>query len=246
MLRLTKVAVAAVVGAVAAVITAVGVLGWAFDWQWGDVPTWVEALATVVGLTAAAAGAVGVFRQLTTLTKQVNLQAEALRLQGDALNLQADQAAADRAEAGRRTAQELEVRRVELRRQAEQVEITPTERDHEPPGVNRDVFLVLHVENSSGRPVRNVTCRLILDGAEYTPVEACRFVNPNGTWAAVDRTQRFPILLRRQATADFVFGLVADLNHGATYKLRFTDDTDLHWELTDDMRLIQLDDRTVW
>ena len=222
------------------VIAAVALLGCAFDWHWGDVPTWVGASATLAALGAAAAGAVGVFRQLDNLSEQV-------RLQGEALKLQTEQANADRAEADRRASQELEVRRVELRRQAEQVEITPVERDFKPQGINQDVFLALHVENRSDRPIRQVMCRLTINGGYTMPIEVARFANPHGTQAALDRTQRIPLpLLRRDADVDFVFGLVAVTNHGATYTLRFTDDALNHWELTDDMHLIQIADRTDW
>lgn len=231
---------AAAFGAVAAVTTAGGVLGWAFGWHWGDVPTWVGALATVTALGAAAAGAVGVFKQLDTLADQVQLQR-------DALALQTKQVAAERAEADRRAAQEIEIRRAELRKQAEDIDIGPAAREHQLQDVNRDVFLVLHVENNSRRPIRQVTCKMILNGDEIAPIETARFVDSNGTWAALDQGRRIPLpILRRHSTIDFVFERAAAVTHGATYALRFTDDADLHWELTDDMRLKQLDDRTDW
>lgn len=241
MLRTTKVAAAAVVGGVATVITGVAILGWAFGWHWGDVPTWVGALATFAALGAAVAGALGVFSQLRHLTEQVELQRDALRLQ-------IQQADADRADRDLRVAQELEVQRIALRRQAEQIEITPIEQIQEPfPPFERGIYRTLHVENNSGRPIRNVTCRERLHGEERASFGTFRSVESDGGWIATDQTPGGRLdLLRRHATIYFGWGPSVDHVYGATYRIRFTDDAGLHWELTDDMHLRQISDRTDW
>lgn len=239
--RLRKVTAAAVFGVGAAVVAAVGAVGWTFSWHWGDVPTWVGALATLAALGAATAGAVGVFHQLRSLTEQADLQREALALQ-------IQQADADRAERDRRVAQELEIHRIGLRRQAEQIDITPAEHGQMHEGLGKYVtHLSLHVENASERPIRNVGCRAWTGEGQRAPSGTCQFVDSDGRWIATEQTPGSGLeVLRRHAAIDFVFGSVEDLGRGLVYVLRFTDDAGLHWQLDDTMHLVKIADRTDW
>ena len=260
--------------ALAVVAIAVGVLGAVFGWQWGDVPTWVQSVATVAALGAAGVGAYFAYRQLSALRGQVKLQA-------DALKLQMEEMAADRTESEKRARQETDFRRAELRRQAEQIEVAPYLEAVVLGGVVYKDLLALHITNGSSRPIRNVACQLDIKPYLVFPHSAER--RSTRDYSAIKMSRRpiayAPIALR-DALIVFAFPIQVcepdqELPSGVThllwrreegysiagnplseciqlcspvrvYMARFTDDAGLHWELTNEMHLTQISDRNDW
>lgn len=195
-------------------------MGWALEpqtskWHWGDVPTWVVAVSTTLALFAAGAGAVGIYRQLSLQ------QAEIIR----------------------RAKRDEQLRTAELREQAQLINVLPKSRSltSDPPG--HGPLYSLEVTNNSRRPIRDVKCRLFLNGRSFSP---------RGVWRTPNAfiEQQTVSILRRSSRAEFVFPVKAQdtLPEAAAreFSLRFTDDALLHWELGEDMHLKPINDRNDW
>lgn len=258
----------------AVIAVAVGVLGADLGWDWGDVPTWVQSVATVAALGAAGVGAYFAYGQLRMLRDQV-------RLQDKALTLQIEQLTADRRESEQRAEQELRLLKVAARKQAEQVDVMPTKRTVELDGTTHEGMLAVRIGNSSPRPIRNVSCRL--DMKPYSLMPYGRHVaTKSESWnSPIERSPIAPLpLLRSRESVALVFPVVkigedtlnapTDPTHilwarepdnrisdnvfpgqgiispVIAYVVRFTDDADQHWELTDEMRLTSIPDRNDW
>jgi len=259
-----------------AIAVAVGVLGMRYGWHWGDVPTWVGAMATVCALMAAGVGAYFAYRQLSALREQV-------RLQVDALELQRDQQRADREESDRQAKQELKFLKVEARRQAEKVDVIPkleavVTEDEDGTIETYKSVLALRVINGSPRPIRHVSCLLLLKPYSYAPYGHLNKSEQSSEAVPIYSEPMAPVkFVRRGDSMTFVFpvqrqhregvpgiayilwsresdGSLADnflpgeemLSPKPEYTIRFTDDADQHWELTDELRLTQINDRSDW
>lgn len=254
-----------------AVCAGVGAAGAKLHWAWGDVPTWVGAVATVTALAAAGVGAYFAYRQLAALRQQVQLQIEALKLQ-------AEQFAADRVELERRTEQELKLRQIEARRQAELVEVLV-----EAQTAHLDAELLynlttLRVDNASARPIRNIACRMDMKPywlRAYAWGETSQAVVGN---VILGRAPLEPLpVMRRAKSVTFFFPVQDERGQGVpvpthillnigpdltlaesprpglelvsppmAFIVRFTDDAGSHWELADDMSLTSIEDRDDW
>ena len=258
-------------GAVLVILTGTVAGVWYFGrrerWDWGDVPTWVGAIATVAALGAACVGAFFAFRQLGMLRDQV-------RLQDDALKLQMEQLRADHAEAERRAIQELKLLKIAARRQAEQVVLRSnfihTFLDNAP----YQMMLTVQLNNESPRPIRNVAARVDMKPYSRKPYGQA---DSNSKSVSIHRLPLSPLsLIRGGESVHLVFPIqrLHSINGVETYALwalepderianemlpgdqmsdpvigfvaRFTDDAVQHWELTDDMHLEQIPDRSDW
>ena len=187
---------------------------------WGDVPTWLLLIVGVVGGGAA-------LWQLRLQRIQLHDQQEVIANQT----------------------------RVQERQQAEQVELSrrpaePIRSDDE----YRHVWMAV-VENRSPRPIRNVVCRIKPsarppgdhDGYEWeaeavaqlVPVELPRdteiFADPD----AIGRVRVIP----SNRKYGFKFPFPTKGHECAEFKVRFEDDTDLLWEIDNDLHLQKLDSR---
>lgn len=217
-----------VIGGVSVVLIATVVIVAKFKHhQWGDVATWVAAVATVLAFAAAAIAAMAAFDQLRMLKEQ---------------------AMTDRDEADKRAERNDELREVEARKQAEQVDVEPNTRPVDLSGAPEpEMVLTLYVENNSSRPIRQVECRAILNGQACPATSTAHFEDSIGGGRAVDQSDVIPVqLMRRSTNLEFIVPWAAEAHPNATYRLRFTDDAGLHWELTDDMHLTRIADRADW
>ncbi len=261
---------------VSAVATA---LVWYFGrrerWDWGDVPTWVGAVATVVALGAAGVGAYFAYRQLSALRQQVQLQINALRIQ-------ADQFTADRAESEHRAIQEIALLNIQARRQAEQVDVIPTfTRAAMGSGTEYKVYsnvLALKVLNNSPRPIRRISCLAIMKPYSWAPYGRLEKGEQSSHPVTIGQEPLTPLrLMRRGSSMTFAFPVQRSQEPGkpartyilwsrdsngrladdflkgqefvppvTEYIIRFTDDADQHWELSDELRLTSIPDRNDW
>lgn len=257
------------IGGLVLISVGVGWCGAALDWDWGDVPTWVQSAATVAALGAAGIGAYFAYGQLGMLRDQV-------KLQDKALTLQMDQMREDREESSRHLAQELKLLQVAARRQAEQIIVKPTMRSVYFENAPYHGMLALSVDNRSPRPIRDVAARLDMKPYSRLPYGFCgRDIKE---LAAINRLPLlsasvirgdegvdlvFPVQLLQSAQNDFASytlwniapnkriadpalpgDVIADPK--IEFVIRFTDDALQHWELTGDMSLTQIADRNDW
>jgi hypothetical protein len=104
------------------------------------------------------------------------------------------------------------------------------------------------VENGSGRPIRDVVCRIKPDSVRDYDREAAvvaeltggnpPFLNPRQDGQAQ--------LIRAGQTFGFRFPFPFVDHPDARMKVRFTDDAGLHWQIDHDMHLEKLEHRDDW
>ncbi|WP_194904370.1 hypothetical protein [Catenulispora rubra] len=238
-------------------------------WDWGDVPTWVGAVATVMALGAAGVAAFFAAGQLRILRDQVKLQDQTLKLQ-------AEQLMADRKEADRRAEQELKLLKVAARRQAELVVVKSNRVHVFLDNAPYNMMVAVQIDNESPRPVRNIVARVDIKPYSRKPYGWCDVAKMAGA-ATVHRSPLSPLSTIRAAEGVALIFPVQQLNVGngsqvfavwdldpderisdtmlpgvqmsdplIDFVVRFTDDAVQHWELTGDMQLTQIPDRNDW
>jgi hypothetical protein len=222
--------VAAVAGLALAAGAAIG-----FIWHapgdastWADVRAWVTFAVVLVGVP--------------TALIQLNLQRLQLRSQQKVISDEADRNKR-RDELLDGQLRELEQRAQVLeRQQAEAVEFSGE------PGASlpnaEDPSKTVHmavVRNMSGRPIRDVVCRIKPNSVQDYDWEAAvvaelasspPFRNPRQGGRA--------LLIRAGQTFGFRFPFPVVDHPDALMKVRFTDDAGLHWEIDSDLRLVKL------
>jgi hypothetical protein len=249
--------------------------------QWGDIATWATAVVALGALVAAAFAyrkqadaARDLSRQVGLQSDQLKDQQEATRQQAEAVSQLAEQARIqreqlkDQQEANAKQAQVLDAQLREIQQRAEAIErqqasaITLARRHWILPiGVREEGGSPVHmavVENGSGRPIRNVVCRIRPTGPDDLLHEAYsvgRMVNrPPGAFLRRDEQfDRFEdeaqgtklSLIRAGERGAFVF-IYEIANYAGLMVLRFTDDAGLHWQIDHDLHLENLDSRDDW
>jgi hypothetical protein len=185
---------------------------------WGDVPTWLLVIVGVVGGGAA-------LWQLRLQRIQLHDQQEVI----------ADQT------------------RIQERQQAEQAGLSwrPAE-PIRPGGEYQHVWMAV-VENRSPRPIRNVVCRIKPSpqtpgehgGYEWEAEAVAQLVPtrmPPGTEIFLDPDASGHVrVIASGRQYGFKFPIPTEGHEHAEFKVRFTDDADLLWEIDNDLHLQRLD-----
>lgn len=108
-------------------------------------------------------------------------------------------------------------------------------------------FHAAKVINDSGRPIRDVVCRLqTSQGGDMYPAKLVgRVVTPADAQVMRRFTDQAEDDKIRLVRAGQIFGFVfpVDTNRQAILTLRFTDDAGLYWQVDDDLHLEPLDSR---
>lgn len=203
--------------------------------NWGDFPTWLTGVATIVAAVAAIVGARAAFSQLKSQRNEIERQgAEQARL----------------AELQTKQLGQLEQQALLSRRsQAEQVYI---ERQAHMTGFGERDGIILH--NDSGRPIREVAARVIVVETSRTPTtvdgsmvrpEAHRlspFTGDPGS-AEPDEDPEKPIrLIGRHKKAYIVWSYAPGAFPVLNVLVRFSDDADVRWQVDKDMHLTEVPD----
>lgn len=217
--------------------------------NWGDVPSWIGACATVLGLAAAIVAAVFVKGQLDAMKAQLRMAEE--------------QAGVDRAELERQRSEQEASERLRARTQAEQVDVIPGSAPATLPGINPGTFLTLTIKNDSNRPIRGVRCKANLDGGALPMYDmdqhlghltsdldflamtgAVERIGPPPLTFEPDGTLRSPLpLLRRGDEVTFLLARPADRHPAVRFWAQFEDDARSLWELDSDMHLAPIEAR---
>lgn len=211
---------------------------WHLPPAWGDIPTWLAFIAASVAGSAA-------LIQLSQQQRQITEEAER-NVQRDKLLRTQLTEAAERMNAIRR-------------QQAEHVILVGFSVRRERDGGGRTGRC--EVTNGSGRPIRNISCRMLVGGnlimpSEFqvkeelhpvlgTPGPQSSFSYLPANESTFDMTaSKYFILLANQVIRA-VFSIGNDGSDGAQYIMRFTDDAEVRWQLDSDMRLLPPPD-TSW
>jgi hypothetical protein len=238
---------------------AIGLLASGRPWHlppaWGDIPTWIEALATVgllIGAIITARYAIKAFRK----------QSEELEEQREINKLQAQDLEESLKERKR-------LRQVAEREQANDIGFAWWPASHvlimkppsqPPPGTPRHPQVVEHVDtsgmsvlvvdNASRRRILDAACRIEpSEGAALTlaaeqigqladvPIESHRaMLNQLADGSTVS-------LIRAGSRYGFLFRFDLEKQPGARLAAQFTDDAGLHWQIDQDLHLEPLDKR---
>jgi hypothetical protein len=226
------------------------------------------AIATTVLAAGAIVTAIFAILAFREQSKEVSDQAEILKIQSSRLGLQEQQFEEQRTINRKRDElldkqiRESEQRaRTFDRQQAEAIDLKPGSTTRPVPGYNLEPQGSAHdadVANESGRPIRNIACRIQASpGAdlEKARLAGVYFTFPAVTFStgqrpasrALEATERPRIpLLRAGETGSFVFAVSATEDPDARVTLRFTDDAGLHWQIDHDLHLEKLDNRDDW
>jgi hypothetical protein len=238
----------------------VGMLIFGSPWHlppaWGDIPTWITAIATAGLLAGAAVTAIYAIRAFREQSKAVHDQAAMLRLQSEQLDEQ-------------RKINELQVEdlreslkeRTRLRQDAEREQADkvgfrmnvvpfPNWSLEDVDGFDVAPGELVHmavVSNESRRPIQNVACRY----GRLSPVVVGRLVvrqtgaRGGSSSSLIDWLPRSSArVIRAGETYGFAFELKANrVLIGEAGKAWFTDDAGLHWHLDENLHLKQLPNR---
>ncbi|MFC1439069.1 hypothetical protein ABUW04_12425 [Streptacidiphilus sp. N1-10] len=197
--------------------------------QWGDVPTWITAVATLAAAGGAFFAAVTAFRQLreqrSEIARQGAEQARLALLQNKQLEQLNQQASALR------------------RTQAEQacVSFGPVFTSFNTMEPSPGGFAAVTVDNQSGRPFRNVRSRLVIDGAHYpSNLVYPGTASPNETVDTAPGREYEPFLVRGGDTRQIIWSKL--YNRGQRFLLRFQDDAGIEWQVDHDLHLAEAPD----
>jgi hypothetical protein len=218
---------------------------WHLPPAWGDIPTWITAIATIGLLIGAIVTAMYAIRAFNTQSDQLNEQRDINALQAKELD-----ASLRERERVRRTAE---------RDQADAVgfEWWPTDQvlvtGEGGAPVDGAGSTVLVVNNESRRRIVKATCRIEPSaglGLTLTPERAGQLVpdSPMPFRAIMNAPAESATvsLIRRGAQFGFLLRFDLRANPTAHHATRFTDDAGLHWQIDQDLHLQQLDNRDDW
>jgi hypothetical protein len=191
---------------------------------WGDVPTWLAVAVATVGGAAA--------------LRQLKLQRDQLRDQEVVIAAQTRQLERQQADS------------VDLGwRPGEEVQAAGTNLKYTPQST------IIVVSNNSHRPIRDIAARMgeLNTNRIIEPHKVGRlWIDGQGvsaSWTFEPATGgNAPVLAGGNNHVGFLFDfdLHPDARKRATITVRFSDDTDLHWQLDQELRLKKLDDRSPW
>lgn len=241
---------------------------WHLPPNWGDIPTWITAIATIGLLAGAVITAVYAVRAFRAQAKEISDQAGVLKIQSSRLELQERQFEDQRRINQKRDELlDKQIRESEQwaqtfeRRQADAIDLEPGSIRMTVPGLNPDEeprAWRADVTNGSPRPIRNASGR-IEAAAGSTPQPAAladvyadfapsAISHPVGGHRALIKPPERPAipLIRAGDTGALVFPVGTKANPDARITVRFTDDADLHWQIDHDLHLEKLDNRDDW
>jgi hypothetical protein len=241
---------------------ALGLLIFGSPWHlppaWGDIPTWITALATVgllIGAIITARYAIKAFRK----------QSEELEEQREINKLQAEDLEESLKERKR-------LRRIAERDQANEIGFAWWPASHvlivnppapPPPGTPRHPQVITHldttgmavlvVDNVSRRRILHVTCRVEPAedaGLTLAPERAGQLTDsgsPAHRGMMHDPAEGSTVpLIRASSQYGFLFKFDLEKNPGTRLAARFTDDAGLHRQIEQDLHLEKLDSRDDW
>jgi hypothetical protein len=217
----------------------------------------ITAVATVVlaaGAIITAILASAAFRkqseEVALLGNQLEDQRAVSAQQAKAIALQAEQLEINRQQLAGQQLELSERQRLLERQQANEVDLVVWPAQSLP---RQPSFCMALVSNRSNRPIRNVLCRIDSDdnrksifmtwlGIQITWDENSETL---GTWQTFGGSDH-SLVMRGGST----HGFKCDMANVPTWpwhiSIRFTDDSDLHWEIDPYLRLKKLDDRSDW
>jgi hypothetical protein len=192
-------------------------VGHAASVAWGDVPGWIGAISTMLGLIAAGIAAWYVRGQLIEMRRQTEANGEEL---------------------DRQRVEWAEADRVRARAQAEQIDIIPELRLADLPSVGSGTYWTATVTNESNRPIRNLQCRANVEGADKpnqlmnNHIGRVADVGNTGERFVKDGDLRAPLpVLRRGEHVTFLSSLPPAPAWLTKFWVQFEDDADLLWQL---------------
>ena len=226
---------------------------WHLPPSWGDIPTWITAIATVGLLVGAIVTAVYAIRAFREQSKAVHDQAAMLRLQSEQLDEQRKINMLQVEDLRESLKERTRLREDAEREQADKIVLRMTfapfpnysEEDVPPFGVPvGEMVQMALVVNESRRPIRAVACRYgnasaVMDGrlVDEQPGSSNRLRLLDALPESSTR------VIRAGETYGFAFEIKSNraiFGHGIA---RFTDDAGLHWQLDENQHLDQVPDR---
>jgi hypothetical protein len=197
----------------------------------GDLPGWIGALSTFLGLVAAGFAAWYVRGQLIEMRRQADANGEEL---------------------ARQRIEWAETDRIRARDQAVRIDVAPEKHPADLPGIGSHTYWTLVVKNTSNRPIYGVRFRANVKAA-YEPmatiderVGRIRDIG-NGPYFFQDAELQHPLpVLRRDAEVAFLVPTVTDLYPNPKFWIQFSDDAGSLWELDSDMHLRPISERWVY
>lgn len=199
---------------------------------WGDVPSWVSATATTLGLIAAGIAAWFVRGQL---------------------NVMKEQATRERVEFERQRLELIEGERIRARAQAELIDVLPSQRHADLGVTHSGIFPVLTVVNGSNRPIHHLRCKaspLHTDAPTNelnSYIGRMKQVGDTGLHFVRDASLRSPLpVLRRNEELTFLLEMDATSIPDTRFWIQFEDDAGLWWQLDSDMHLMRITDAERW
>lgn len=245
------------VGAGVGVGFVIGLLIFGKPWHlppaWGDIPTWISAIATVGLLIGAIITAQYAIKAFRAQSKEVGDQATMLKVQSDQLDEQRTINALQARDLEESLKERERLRRITEREQADAVlfEWWPASQvlimgiaD----GTVRVTGSVLAVRNESRRRIVNITCRIEPSGgAGLTLVTQqvgvlATSTSHSAVFSGLAPAGAIP-LMRPRAWSGFLVRFDLATHPTARLATRFTDDAGLHWQIDQDLHLERLDSR---
>ena len=239
----------------------VGLLIFGSPWHlppaWGDIPTWITAIATVGLLGGAIFTAFYAFNAFREQSKAVRDQAAMLKLQSEQLDEQREINKLQSRDLGESLNERARLRLLAEREQADKIVLRmtsapfPNYSEEDVPAFDVPVGKTVHmalVANESRRPIRRVACEY----GDLTAVIAGRLADeqPRVPGSRLRLVGAIPVssasVIRGGETYGFAFELESNHMPFSRGVARFTDDAGLHWQLDEDLHLEKLDNRDDW
>lgn len=245
------------VGAGVAIGFMIGLLIFGKPWQlppaWGDIPTWISAIATIGLLIGAIITAKYAIKAFRAQPKEVDDQATMLKVQSDQLEEQRTINALQAKDLEESLKERERLRRITEREQADAVlfEWWPASQvmtTGVAGGSVRVTGSVLAVRNESRRRIVNITCRIEpSEGAGLTLATEQVGVLATSTshraiFSGLALAGAVP-LMRPRTWSGFLVRFDLEAYPAARLATRFTDDAGLHWQIDQDLHLERLDSR---
>ncbi len=198
----------------------------------GDLPGWIGAVSTFLGLIAAGFAAWYVRGQLIEMRRQADANGEEL---------------------ARQRTEWAEADRVRARAQAEQIDIMPESRLADLPTFGSGTYWTATVVNGSNRPIRNLRCRANVEGQDKPNqlmndhIGRIADVGNTGKRFVKDADLRAPLpVLRRGESVTFLSPLTPGPAWLTRFWVQFEDDADLHWQLDSHGHLQRIEPDERW
>ena len=234
---------------------------WHLPPAWGDIPTWITAIATVLLAVFAIVTAYYARRAFLKQSEEVSDQAKMLKVQSDQLEEQRTINALQAKDLVESLKERARLRRIAEREQADDVGFSwqPARDLLVVPSPGQPVLDTLQcsflvIDNASRRRIVDVTCRIEPaegDGLTLAPERTGQIATGmkiESHSAAIRNLTEGDTVPMVRAGTQFGFLLRFDLGAHPDPRLaaRFTDDAGLHWQVDQDLHLQPLHDRDDW